>query len=113
MSSIAGKMNRKQRRNLAKNINTYSKLKDFENEFIRVEKEKAQKEISYTKRKYVEIILTMVAYTANYKLGLGKKRLPEFMATILDNIEAYNTGHLLPEDFDTIKAEVEKLGFKF
>lgn len=61
MSNQLAKMNRKQRREYAKNINTYSKLKGFESEFIKIEKEKAQKEIEYAKKHYLEIIMVMVA----------------------------------------------------
>lgn len=113
MSSIVGKMNRKQRREYAKNINTYSKLKGFEAEFIKVQEEKTKKEIDFAKRMYLEIIMYMTAYTISYKLGLGKKRLPEIMGAILNNIDSFNTGHLSNEDFATIKEEVKKLGFKF
>lgn len=113
MSNQLAKMNRKQRREYAKNINTYEKLKGFESEFIRIEREKAQKEIEFAKKHYLEIIMVMVAWTANCKLNLGKKRLPEFMQAILENIDCYNTGNLTPEDYDYIKEEVEKLGFKF
>ena len=72
-----------------------------------------KKELNIAKHDYINIILTMVAYTINYKLGIGKKRLPEIMQAILNNIDSYNTGYLLPENFDIIKAEVEKLGFKY
>lgn len=113
MSNQLAKMNRKQRREYAKNINTYEKLKGFESEFIRIEREKAQEEIRIAKHQYTGIILTMVAWTASYKLGLGRKRLPDFMEAVLNNIECFSTGNLLPEDYTTIKNEVEKLGFKY
>ncbi len=113
MSNQLAKMNRKQRREYAKNINTYEKLVGFEKKWMAIERAKMDKEIIAAKHKYIEIILTMVAWTANSKLNLGKKRLPEFMEAILENIDCYNTGNLTPEDYDYIKAEVEKLGFKF
>lgn len=50
MSSAVAKMNRKQRREYAKQINSYEKLRGFEKEFIKVEKEKARAEINYTKK---------------------------------------------------------------
>lgn len=59
----------------------------------------------------IEVILYMTAYTLNYKLGLGKKRLPRIMAQILDNIDAYNTGHLVHEDYIEIKKMMKELGF--
>lgn len=62
-------------------------------------------------RSAVDVILYMVAYTLNYKLGFGRKRLQRIMYHIVDNVDAYNTGHLTPEDFRTIKEEMKKLGF--
>lgn len=59
----------------------------------------------------IDTILYMTCYTLNYKLGLGKKRLPEIMYHIVDNIDAYNTGHLTPEDFIEIKKQMNDLGF--
>ena len=113
MSSRLAKMNRKQRREYAKNINTYEKLKGFESEFIKSQRQQMQRELDYTKHMYLEIIMNMTAYTISYKLGLGKKRLPEIMHSIMDNIDAFNTGHLSNEDYETIKEEVKKLGFEF
>ena len=60
----------------------------------------------------VEITFYMVAYTLNYKLGFGRKRLQEIMLNIYNNIDSYRTGHLSTDDYDTIKAEIEKLGVK-
>lgn len=60
----------------------------------------------------IDITFYMVAYTLNYKLGFGRKRLQEIMYSIYDNIDAYRTGHLTVDDFDTIKADIEKLGVK-
>ena len=62
-------------------------------------------------RTAIDVILYMTAYTINYKLGFGKKRLQRIMHHILDNIDAYNTGHLTPADYRTIKQEMNKLGF--
>lgn len=113
MSNAVAKMNRKQRRQYAKNINTCKKLKDFESEFMKIEREKLKQELNYSKRMYLEIIMTMTAWTLNCKLGLGKKRLPEIMEAITNNIDCFNTGNLSNEDYETIKNEVEKIGFKW
>ena len=63
-------------------------------------------------KQVVEITFYMVAYTLNYKLGFGRKRLQEIMKAIYNNIDAYRTGHLEVSDYDTIKADIEKLGVK-
>lgn len=56
------------------------------------------------------VVMNMVAYTLNYKLNLGKKRLPEIMQTIADNIDSYRTGQLDTEDYKEIKKIVKGLG---
>ena len=38
------------------------------------------------------------AYTLHYVLGLGKKRLPEVMERIWNNVDAFRTEHLTVED---------------
>lgn len=63
-------------------------------------------------RATVEITFYMTAYTLNYKLGFGRKRLQKIMFDIFNNIDAYRTEHLSSADYDTIKAEIEKMGVK-
>jgi hypothetical protein len=62
-------------------------------------------------RTAIDMIMYMTAYTINYKLGFGKKRLGRIMYHIIDNIDAYNTGHLTHSDYEEIKKEMNKLGF--
>lgn len=62
-------------------------------------------------RTAIDMIMYMTAYTINYKLGFGKKRLCKIMYHIIDNIDAYNTGHLTHADYEEIKKEMNKLGF--
>lgn len=62
-------------------------------------------------RTAIDMIMYMTAYTINYKLGFGRKRLVRIMDQIIDNIDAYNTGHLNHADYETIKEEMNKLGF--
>lgn len=64
-------------------------------------------------REDLEVILYMTAYTIQYKLGFGKQRLTQIMYHIMDNIEAFKTGHLNHADFVEIKDSINKLGIKF
>lgn len=59
-----------------------------------------------------EIVYYMAAYTINYKLGFGRKRLQRIMHYIYNNIDAYRTGHLTTSDYDVIKSKMNKLGIK-
>jgi len=56
------------------------------------------------------VVMNTVAYTLNYKLNLGKKRLPEIMQFIADNVDSFRTGQLDPDDYKEIKEIVKKLG---
>lgn len=60
-----------------------------------------------------EAVCIMTAYTLNYKLGFGRKRLTKIMYQIFNNIDAFRTGHLSKGDYDTIKSEMSKLGIKY
>jgi hypothetical protein len=53
-----------------------------------------------------EILFYMVAYTLQYKLDYNKEQLQEIMMAIYNNVDAYRTGHLAPEDFDTIREQM-------
>ena len=54
--------------------------------------------------KHVEdVVFYMTAYTIQYKLGFGNKRLCRIMHDIFNNIDAFRTGHLTKSDFATIK----------
>ena len=45
-----------------------------------------------------EIMFYMMAYTINYKLGFGRKRLQRIMKDICFEIECFTSGHLKPND---------------
>ena len=92
-------MNRKQRRAYEKKYGTTPLLDKVEQEGI--EKGRLQS---------LDLILTMVAYTIDYKLELPQDELCELMAAILNNIDAYRTEHLSAEDFGIIKKELAEKG---
>ena len=47
---------------------------------------------------YLDMYGIAVAYTIRYVLGLGKKRLPEVMKRIWNNIDSFKEGYLSLED---------------
>ena len=65
------------------------------------------------KREATEIMLYMTMYTAEYKLDLTHEELLLFMDSIINNISCFATGHLEKEDYDTIKKEMNEIGFHF
>ena len=104
-------MNRAERRRALKRINTPSKFTEAMSEGLIMQRKDIQKQFEKQKADMIDVVLTMTAYTIQYKLGLGKKRLPEIMNQIIDNIDAFNTGHLSKEDFETIKEMMKKYNF--
>lgn len=99
-------MNRQERRRLARQgVNEQAIQK-------RVRDEAYDKAYNDGMLKAIEITFYMTAYTMNYKLGFGRKRLVQMMGWIYDNIDAFRTNHLTPEDYETIKKMVEDMGVK-
>lgn len=75
-----------------------------------------KRERAEQKRRELEILevwIVMTAYTLNYKLGLGKKRLPEIIDKIVENIDCFRTGQLKKNDYKEIKKIVKGLGVSF
>lgn len=57
-----------------------------------------------------ECVFYMTAYTIQYKLKFGSKRLKQIMYDIFNNIDGFRTGHLSRADYETIKEEIKKMG---
>lgn len=104
-------MNRAEKRKALKSINTPAKFTEAMSEALDFQRRDMQKQFEKQKKDFVDVIMTMTAYTIQYKLGLGKKRLPEIMNAILNNIDAFNSGHLNKEDFEAIKEMMKKYNF--
>ena len=97
-------MNRKTRREYEKRYGKAFAMQKYREEAI---EEGAKQGV----RTAIDVIMYMTAYTLSYKLEFGSKRLCRIMAQIIDNIDAYNTGHLTHSDYIEIKKEMNKLGF--
>lgn len=104
-------MNRSERRKALKSINTPKKFTDTLSEALDFQRRDMEKHFEQQRKDMVDIVLTMTAYTIQYKLRLGKKRLPEIMNYILNNIDSFNSGHLTREDFETIKEDLKNYNF--
>ena len=86
-------MNRAERRRLGRNIEPTTSV-EYEHGYQR------------GLQKANEILFYMTAYTLQYKLDMDKEQLQEIMMAIFNNVDAYRTGHLTPEDFDTIREQM-------
>lgn len=101
-------MNREEKRKALKSINTPQKFTDAVSLALKKQREDMQKDFEIQKQNVLDVILTMTAYTIQYKLGLGKKRLPEIIESIMINIDSFNTGQLTKEDYKTIQEDLKK-----
>lgn len=59
---------------------------------------------------YLDLYSIAVAYTLHYVCGFGKKRLPEVMQRIWNNVDSFKTGHL---SIDDCIQELEENGIEF
>ena len=100
-------LNREQRREYEKKYGKEFSMQKYREAAYDVGFKKGFEESVYTT--YM-LVMNMVAYTLNYKLGLGSKRLPEIMTVIADNIDSYRTGQLDANDYEEIKKIVKNLG---
>lgn len=64
-------------------------IDDVYNEMIRKCKEECTEECEKVIDEYLEIYSIAVAYTLRYVCGLGKKRLPEVMSRIWNNVDSF------------------------
>lgn len=104
-------MNREERRKVLKSINTPQKFSEALNYGLDRQRRDMQEHFDNQKRQMVEIVMTMTAYTLQYKLGFGKKRLPEIMGAIFNNLDAFTTGHLSKEDYEFIREDLKRYNF--
>ena len=92
-------MNRKERRNYEKKYGATPLLEKVK-----------QDGINQGRKEAMDLILTMVAYTIDYKLELDNDKLIQIMNDIMFNIDAYRTDHLTYKDFVEIKKELAEKG---
>ncbi len=103
-------LTKRQEKQITKVFDNPKKLRkwidDVQNDII-VQAEKENKKLI---DQYLDIYSVAVAYTLRYVCGLGKKRLPEVMARIWDNVDAFRTGHI---SIDDCIGELKENGIEF
>ena len=98
-------MNRKERREMERKYGKSFSMQQYRDD-ARREGEK------FGAKSVLDVILYMTAYTLNYKLGFGRKRLLRIMQQIIENIDCYRTGQLDSNDYQEIIRMMNDLGFK-
>lgn len=104
-------MNRAKRRELAKKINTPEKLERLVEEITRERTEDIKNTCNKKLIDYIEVFVVMMSYVLESE-DIPKERIPQIASRVLFNIDSFRTGELKPEDYDTIKKEVEEWGVK-
>ena len=97
-------MNRQRKRELERKYGTGFAMQKYRDEVY-------QQGLQQGAKDTVSMVLYMTAYTLNYKLGFGKKRLIRIMTDIYNNIDSYRTGQLEPNDYKEIVNMMNQLGF--
>ena len=97
-------MNRQRKRELERKYGTGFAMQKYRDEVM-------QQGLQQGAKNTVSMVLYMTAYTLNYKLGFGKKRLIRIMTDIYNNIDSYRTGQLEPNDYKEIVNMMNQLGF--
>lgn len=97
-------MNRQRKRELERKYGTGFAMQKYRDEVY-------QQGLQQGAKDTVSMVLYMTAYTLNYKLGFGKKRLIRIMTDIYNNIDSYRTGQLDPNDYKEIVNMMNQLGF--
>ena len=105
-------MNREQRRKMAKRINTPQKLEQVVDRVVTVREKEQEKIYQQKLADYTDVMVYMTAYVLDLE-GIEKDRIARIVNRVLFNIDSFRTGELLPDDFKTIKKEMQELGVKY
>lgn len=103
-------LTKRQEKRLEKIFNNPKQLRKWVDEVYQDMVSKVSKETENRILQYLDFYSIAVAYTLNYVCGFGKKRLPEVMERIWNNVDSFRTGHLDIEDCIT---ELQKNGIEF
>ena len=103
-------LTKRQEKQLTKVFNDPKKLRKWIDEVYYEMQQKCKEETTQLIDEYLNIYSITVAFTAHYELGLGRKRLPEFMYKIWRNIDCYKSGHL---NLDDCIKELAEYGIDF
>ena len=109
MNGRFNQINRAERRQYGKRINTPQKMEQFSDELERRIRAEYNRESEKRILNFIEAYTTFTAYVLNYKLGLGKKRLPEIMSEIKRHIDMLDEGYISLED---CKSELKRVGIE-
>lgn len=91
-------LTKRQEKRLQKVFNNPKQLRKWVDEVYTEMIMKCQEQTEERILQYLDIYSIAVAYTLRYVCGFGKKRLPEVMQRIWNNVDSFKTGHLSIND---------------
>ena len=91
-------LTKRQEKQLTKVFDNPKKLRKWIDEVYHEMISKCEQKTEKRIMEYLDIYSIAVAYTLRYTCGFGKKRLPEVMQRIWNNVDSFKTGHLSLED---------------
>ena len=103
-------LTKRQEKRLDKIFNNPKQLRKWIDEVYNDMVEKCTNQTEEMILEYLDIYSIATAYTLNYVCGLGKKRLPEVMERIWNNVDSFRSGHLSLED---CIGELKRAGIDF
>ena len=103
-------LTKKQEKKLTKIFNNPKQLRKWVDNVYGEMISKCEVETKEAINQYLDIYNIAVAYTLRYVCGFGKKRLPELMKRIWNNVDSFRTGHL---SFDDCIKELRENGIEY
>ena len=92
------KLTKRQEKQLNKVFDNPKKLRKWIDDVYNDMLKRCEEETQTRILEYLDIYSIAVAYTLRYVCGFGKKRLPEVMERIWDNVDGFRQGYLSLED---------------
>ena len=103
-------LTKRQEKQLTKVFDDPKKLRKWVDEVFTEMTIKCEKETKEAIDQYLDIYSIATAYTLRYVCGFGKKRLPEVMQRIWNNVDSFRTGHL---SFDDCIKDLKENGIEY
>ena len=103
-------LTKRQEKQLNKIFDDPKKLRKWINEVYSEMIERCREETEKRDWDYIDVYSITVAFTLRYVCGFGKKRLPEVMQRIWNNLDCFRTGHLSINDCVN---ELKEYGIEF
>ena len=93
-------MNRAQRRQKIKQLNTPQKLEQFSAELERRLRKEYVEQSKNTNREFVKCYTILTAYVLNDELGLGPTRLPKVLRSIQHHVDLLSSDHIKIDELE-------------